>query len=58
MARWAAGMARGRREGKQLAWYRGHHAGIFDAYRTIKTKYQRVAEELRECFGMNKDGSY
>jgi hypothetical protein len=58
MARWRAGAASGRREGKQLAWYRGHHAGIYDSYLTVKTKYPRVAEELRRCFGLNKDGSY
>lgn len=57
-SRWRAGAASGRREGKQLAWYRGHHAGIYDAYLTVKTKHPRVAEELLRCHDLNKDGSY
>lgn len=56
-ARWAKGMPAGRREGKQVAWYRGHQAGVYDAYLTVKTRYPRVAEELRKCFGMDKEGS-
>jgi hypothetical protein len=57
MSRWAGGMSSGRREGKQLGWYRGHHAGTWDAVLTVRTKYPRVAEELRKCFGLSKDGS-
>lgn len=57
-ARWAAGMPSGRREGKQVPWYRGHQAGVHDCVLTVATKYPRVAEELRKCFGMEKDGSY
>lgn len=57
-ARWAAGMPAGRREGKQVPWYRGHQAGIHDSYLTLKTKYPRIAEEFRRCFGIEKDGSY
>lgn len=58
MARWAAGMPGGRKEGKQLGWYRGHQAGIYDAYLTLKKKYPRVAEEFRKAFNIEKDGSY
>jgi hypothetical protein len=48
----------GRREGKQVAWYRGEQAGIHSCYLTLKKKYPRVAEELRKAFHMEKDGSY
>lgn len=58
MARWADGMPRGRRESKRLPWYRGHHAGIYDAYLTLKKKYPKIAEEFRKAFRMDKDGAY
>lgn len=58
MARWRTGFPAGQREGKFVAWSRGHQAGIYDAYRTLKKKYPRVAEEFRKAFGMEKDGSY
>jgi hypothetical protein len=51
-------MPSGRREGKHVAWYRGHQAGIYDAYLTLKKKYPKVAEEFRNAFRMEKDGSY
>lgn len=56
-ARWRAGNSQGRREDKTLAWYRGHHAGVYDAALTIQRRYPRVAAALLRAFGMNNDGS-
>lgn len=47
----------GPRRGGGLAWHRGHHAGIYDAYLTVKQEHPRVAEKLRRAFGMEEDGS-
>lgn len=43
--------------GVDLAWYRGHHAGIYDAFLTLKKQHPRIAKHLREAFNMNDDGS-
>ena len=56
-ARWNAGEPRGCREVKDVAWYRGHQAGLHDAYETIKQEHPRIAEKFRKCAGFNKDGS-
>lgn len=56
-ARWRRGAQPGRREDKSLAWYRGHHAGVYDAALTIKQHYPRVAAALLRAFSMKADGS-
>ena len=56
-ARWREGEPSGYREDKTLAWYRGHHAGIWDAYLTIKAEHPRVAEKFRKAAGLTKDGA-
>ncbi len=57
-ARWSKSMEAGRREDKSVAWYRGHQAGMHDAYLTIKQEHPRIAEKFRKCAGFNKDGSF
>lgn len=56
--RWDESMHQGRKENKELAWRRGHQAGIHDAYMTLKQDNPRIAERLRNAFEMQKDGSY
>lgn len=41
-----------------LGWYRGRHAGLYDAYLTIRAKYPEVAEEFRKAVGFNKRGAF
>jgi hypothetical protein len=43
---------------EDLAWYRGHHAGLHDAYLTLKQQYPEAAEQLRLAFGFSKEGSF
>ncbi len=43
---------------EDLAWMRGHHSGLFDAYLTLKQKYPDVAEEFRKAVGFNQDGAF
>ncbi len=54
-ARWRGNKSSG--SDASLAWYRGHQAGIHDAFLTIKKRYPRVAKQLREAFGMEENGS-
>ncbi len=54
--RWNQSMNEGRRENKELAWYRGHHAGLYDAYLTIKAEHPRVAEKFRKAAGLTEEG--
>lgn len=55
-ARWNRGEPRGRTEPKDLAWYRGYHAGLYDAYLTIKQEHPRVAEKFRKAARLTVDG--
>lgn len=41
-----------------LAWSRGHHSGLYDAYLTLKKKYPRVAEEFRKAAGFDEHGAF
>ena len=43
---------------EDLAWYRGHHAGLYDAYLTLKKKYPDVAEEFMKAVGFNERGEF
>jgi uncharacterized protein YcaQ len=40
-----------------LAWHRGHQAGVFDSYRTLKQKYPTAAKALLLSYGMDSKGS-
>jgi hypothetical protein len=40
----------------ELTWYRGHHAGIYDAYLTLKTKYPTAAKALLRVYDMDEEG--
>lgn len=40
-----------------LGWYRGHQAGVYDAYRTLKKRYPGAAKALLDAYGMKEDGS-
>jgi hypothetical protein len=53
--RFSAGEAAGAIE---LAWYRGHQSGVYDAYKAIKKLHPETAIEILERFRMNEDGSY
>jgi hypothetical protein len=35
-----------------------HHAGVFDAYLTLKKAYPKAAGALLAAFGMDEGGSY
>ncbi len=41
----------------ELAWLRGQHAGVFDAYLALKRKFPEAAEFLLGKFNMNRAGS-
>ncbi len=41
----------------ELAWRRGHQAGIHDAYLTIRERFPQVAAQLIEAYGMSEDGA-
>jgi hypothetical protein len=41
----------------ELAWRRGQHTGIHDAYRAIKKQYPEAAKALLDNFGMDTKGS-
>jgi len=41
----------------ELAWFRGHHSGVFDAYRAIQKKYPEAAHALLTKFLMDKHGN-
>lgn len=43
--------------GVKLGWYRGHQAGIHDAYLAIRRKHPEAAKAILEEFGMSRDGS-
>ena len=57
-ARWRRSHEEGRREDKTLAWYRGRHAGLYDAYLMLKADHPRVAEAFRKACGFNARGEY
>ncbi len=57
-ARWNKGEPAGRREGKELAWRRGHQSGLWDAVLTVRTEHPRVAEKLRKCLRMDEKGGF
>jgi hypothetical protein len=40
----------------ELAWRRGQHTGIHDAYRAIRKDYPEAAKALLENFGMRPNG--
>lgn len=41
-----------------LGWYRGRHAGLYDAYLTIRQDHPRIAEKFRKAVGFDKDGAF
>lgn len=41
---------------QDLAWYRGHQAGIYDAYLTLRKQYPHAAKALIDAFDMNAEG--
>lgn len=43
--------------GVKLAWYRGHQAGVHDAYKAIRRAYPEAARAILEKFDMSRDGS-
>lgn len=40
----------------EVAYYRGHSAGVYDAYSTLKKHYPEAAEALRQAYGMDDEG--
>ncbi len=49
-----------RRAGQQsqnLGWYRGHQAGLYDAYLTLKAEHPRIAEKFRKAAGLDCQGN-
>lgn len=44
--------------GVKLAWYRGHQAGVHDAYLAIRRAHPEAAKAILEEFGMRRDGSF
>ena len=43
--------------GAELAWYRGHQAGVHDVYKKIRKNYPKAAKALLAAFQMNPDGT-
>ncbi len=41
----------------ELAWLRGHQAGIYDAYKLLRRKYPDAALSLLTQFSMNPNGT-
>lgn len=41
----------------EVAWFRGHHAGVFDAYCALRHAYPGAARALLVKFSMKPDGS-
>lgn len=41
----------------ELAWYRGHQAGLYDAYLKLRGPYPAAANRILKVFGMSKDGA-
>jgi hypothetical protein len=41
----------------ELAWLRGHHAGLFDAYKAIAKQFPEAANALNRKFAINSDGT-
>lgn len=57
-SRWNQTMPKGRREGKELAWRRGHQAGLVDAVLTLQEMgYTRAVERLMAHHGLTEDGA-
>ena len=40
----------------EISFYRGRHAGVHDAYLTIKKKYPDAAKALLRAYGMDEEG--
>lgn len=40
----------------EVAWYRGHHSGIYNAYLALREKHPRAAALLLKEFSMRPDG--